>query len=71
MSRYPVRVQAVRSQGCAERPFVNLPIALARALDIQKGELVEWKIVDRRRLLLLRAPTPSPLPPKPSRPRKP
>jgi len=64
MSHYPVRVQAVRSKGCAERPFVSLPIALAKALDIQKGELVEWKIIDRRRLLLLRGPTPAPLPSK-------
>jgi len=71
MSHYPVRVQAVRSQGCAERPFVNVPIALARALDLQKGELVEWKVVDRRRLLLLRAPTPSPLPAKPRKPKIP
>jgi len=70
MSHYPVRVQAVRSKGCAQRPFVNLPIALAKALDIEKGELVEWKIVDRRRLLLLRGATPSPLPPKPRKPAK-
>ena len=61
MSSYPVKIQAVRSKGCAERPFVNIPIAIARALDIRKGELVEWKIVDRSQILLVRQPQPSPL----------
>lgn len=61
MGCYPVKIQAVRSQGCAERPFVNIPIAIARALDIRKGELVEWKIIDRAQLLLVREPQPSPL----------
>lgn len=64
MSVYPVKIQAVRSKGVAERPFVNIPIALARSLDIKKGEVVEWKIVDRSRLLLLRQPQPSPLKPQ-------
>ena len=63
MSHYPVRIQAVRSRGAAERPYVNIPIPLARALDIQKGEVVEWKIVNRTHLLLVRQPQPSPMPP--------
>jgi hypothetical protein len=53
----------VRSPGAAERPYVNIRISLARALDIQKGEGVEWKIVNRTQLLLLRQPLPSPMPP--------
>jgi len=53
MSHYPVRIQAVRSRGTAERPYVNIPIPVARALDIQKGEVVEWKIVNRTHLLLV------------------
>jgi hypothetical protein len=61
MGSYPVKIQAVRSKGCAERPFVNIPIAIARALDIRKGEVVEWKIIDRAQLLLVRHPQPSPL----------
>jgi hypothetical protein len=65
MSSYPVKIQAVRSKGCAERPFVNIPIPIARALDIRKGELVEWKIVDRSQILLVREPQPSPLKPPP------
>ena len=70
MSHYPVRIQAVRSRGTAERPYVNIPIPLARALDIQKGEVVEWKIVNRTHLLLVRQPQPSPMPPRKTATRK-
>jgi hypothetical protein len=65
MSSYPLKIQAIRSKGLAERPFVNIPISIARALDIRKGEVVEWKIVDRSPLLLVRKPQRSPIkPPK-------
>ena len=66
MANYQVRIQAIRSRGHNERPFVTLPVAIARALDIQKGETVEWKIVDRSQLLLVRGPQPSPI----TKPRK-
>jgi len=67
MASYQVRIQAIRSRGHNDRPFVTIPVAIARALDLQKGELVEWKVVDRALLLLVRKPQPSPLRP----PRKP
>ena len=69
MANYQVKIQAIRSRGHNERPFVTLPVAIARALDIQKGETVEWKIVDRSQLLLVRRPQPSPIR-KPSKPSK-
>ena len=69
MANYQVRIQAIRSRGHNERPFVTIPVAIARALDIQKGETVEWKIVDRSQLLLVRGPQPSPVT-KPSKPPK-
>ena len=44
---------------------MNIPIPIARALDIRKGEVVEWKIVDRCQPLLVRKPQRSPIkPPK-------
>ena len=65
MSSYPLKIQAIRSTGLTERPFVNIPIPIARALDIRKGEVVEWKIVDRCQPLLVRKPQRSPVrPPK-------
>jgi bifunctional DNA-binding transcriptional regulator/antitoxin component of YhaV-PrlF toxin-antitoxin module len=70
MANYQVRIQAIRSRGHNERPFVTIPVAIARALDLQKGETVEWKIVDRAQLLLVRQPQSSPIrtPSKPSKP---
>ncbi len=61
MGTYPVKIRSVLSKGYGERPFVNIPVGIARALDIRKGEVVEPKIVDRSQLLLDRQPQPSPI----------
>jgi antitoxin component of MazEF toxin-antitoxin module len=50
---YPVKIQKV------ERPtnrsyYVNLPAALADAIELQKGETMEWTIDDRNTLVLRR-----------------
>ena len=34
--------------------YVNLPTALAQAIDLEKGELFEWVIEDKNLLLLKR-----------------
>ena len=34
--------------------FITIPASLARAIDIEKGELVEWTLVDRHTLQLHR-----------------
>ena len=54
MGTYPVKIQAVLGKGYPERPFVNIPVGIARALDIRKGEVVQPKIVDRSQLLPVR-----------------
>ncbi len=61
MSNYTVKVQAVRSKGVTERPFVMIPIPIAKAMGIKKGELVGWEIVGRSQLLLVREPQASPI----------
>ena len=52
---YTIRVQKV------ERPtnrsyYVNLPVVLAEAMQIKKGETMEWVIEDKNLLLLCRKP---------------
>jgi len=37
-----------------EQWYVNFPAAIARGMDFQKGEIVEWTIETRRRLTLRR-----------------
>lgn len=50
---YPTTVQLI-SRTKTEQWYVNFPAAVARALDFEKGEVVEWTIDTRRRLILTR-----------------
>jgi antitoxin component of MazEF toxin-antitoxin module len=50
---YPVRLQKV------DRPtnrsyYVNLPVAVAEAIEAEKGEVLEWTVEDRNTLMLRR-----------------
>jgi hypothetical protein len=57
---YPLRVQAIRSRGQNPRLYVSFPLALAAAIDLQPGEQVQWELLDRGELHLLRPNTPAP-----------
>jgi len=59
-ARYPLRIQTIRSKGQNARYFVYLPLPLAAALGIQGGEEVEWELLERDELRLLRT-NPAPL----------
>jgi hypothetical protein len=58
---YPLKVQAMRSKGQQPRFYVSFPLALAAAIGLQGGETVQWELLDRGELHLVRpeAPTPS------------
>jgi hypothetical protein len=58
---FPLRVQAIRSRGQNPRLYVNFPLALAAAIGLEPGEEVQWELLDRGELHLLRpnAPLPS------------
>jgi hypothetical protein len=51
---YPTKVQAIRRQKAVSQCYVNLPLPLAAAIDIEPGEMVEWKVDTRYRLYLIR-----------------
>jgi hypothetical protein len=51
---YPLKIQAIRSTGQNLRFYVYLPMPLAAALGIDGGEEVEWELLDRRELRLVR-----------------
>jgi hypothetical protein len=55
---YPLRVQAIRSRGQNPRLYVSFPLALAAAIGLEAGEEVQWELLDRRELHLVR-PCPS------------
>ncbi|MEK7295129.1 MAG: hypothetical protein AAB018_01185 [Actinomycetota bacterium] len=50
---YPTSVQLIERKK-TEQWYVNFPAAIARALDLQKGEIVEWTIETRWCLTLKR-----------------
>ena len=64
-AEFEMKVQMIRSKGRATRLFVNVPLPLAAALDLQAGERVRWQLLARSELRLIRlAPPPAKKPSK-------
>jgi hypothetical protein len=58
---FTTRLQGIRRQGGTVQVYANIPLPLAAALDLEPGETVTWKVVDRTHLLLVRLPDRKPL----------
>jgi antitoxin component of MazEF toxin-antitoxin module len=54
---YPTKIQLIQRQA-SRQWYVAFPAALAQALELAKGETVQWSVQDRRTLLLRRAAGP-------------
>jgi hypothetical protein len=57
-AEYAIKVQAIRSKKQAPRFYVNIPLPLAAALDLQAGEHVQWQLLNRTELRLVRSAAP-------------
>jgi len=57
-AEYVMKVQVIRSQRRPPRFFVNVPLPLAAALDLTAGEQVQWQLLARSDLRLLRLEAP-------------
>jgi len=53
---YPTKVQLI-NRAKNEQWYVNFPAALARAMEFERGEVVEWIIEDKEQLTLKRTRT--------------
>ncbi len=53
---YLTRLQGIRRKGGTVQVYANIPLPLASALDLEPGEIVTWKPVNRTHLLLVRLP---------------
>lgn len=51
---YPLRVQAMRSRGQKPRLYVSFPLALAAAIGLEPGDEVQWELLNRGELHLLK-----------------
>ena len=47
-----MKVQVIRSQKQPPRFYVNIPLPLAAASDLEAGERVQWQLLDRADLRL-------------------
>lgn len=54
---YPTKVQLIKRK-ISEQWFVNFPAAIARAMEFEPSEVVEWIIEDKSQLVLRRQKTP-------------
>jgi len=51
---FPTKIQLIK-RTASEQWYINFPSAVARAMEFQKGEVVEWIIEDKQRMTLKRA----------------
>ena len=58
---YPLKVQAIRSKGQQPRLYVSFPLALAAAIGLGPGDQVQWELLDRGELHLVRLSSPPPV----------
>ena len=57
-TKYAVKAQVVRSKAQAPRFHVNFPLPLAAAIGLAGGEEVEWEMLERGELHLVRRHAP-------------
>ncbi len=57
-AEYPVKVQVIRARKQAPRFYVNIPLPLAAALDLEPGEEVQWQLLAKTDLRLIRLSSP-------------
>lgn len=53
---YHSTVQVIQRGGKNRQWYLICPAPLAQALEIEKGEVIEWVVEDQRTLILKRAP---------------
>ena len=51
---FPTKIQLIK-RTASEQWYINLPSAVAQAMEFQKGEVVEWVIENKQRMTLQRA----------------
>ena len=61
-AEYVMRIQVIKSKKQPPRFYVNIPLPLAAALDLQASEEVQWQLIGRSDLRLLRLNAAAPKP---------
>jgi hypothetical protein len=58
--KYLLKVQAIRPKGQTPKLYVYFPIPLAAAIGLEPGEEVQWELLHRGELHLVRPHAPPP-----------
>ncbi len=53
-TKYPLKIQAIRSKNQQARLYVYFPLPLAAAIGLEASEEVQWELLDRGELHLVR-----------------
>lgn len=59
-TKYSLKIQAIRRKGQNPTLYVYFPLPLAAAIALEPGERVEWELLDRGELHLVRTSPPPP-----------
>jgi hypothetical protein len=57
-AKYSLKIQAIRSKHQQARLYVYFPLPLAAAIGLKAGEEVQWELLDRGELHLVREQVP-------------
>ena len=55
---FPTKVQLIQRKN-SQQWYINFPSAIAQAMEFERGEIVEWIVEDKNRLLLRRLIVPA------------
>jgi hypothetical protein len=55
---FPTKVQLIQRKD-SQQWYINFPSAIAQAMEFSRGEIVEWIVEDKNRLLLRRRKVPA------------
>ena len=70
LTQYPLKVQAIRPKDARPKLYFYIPISLAAAIGLNPGDRVQWELLDRDELHLIRLDPAPPLTPKRARSHK-
>ena len=55
---YPTKVQLISRKKGADQYYINFPTAVAEAIELSKGETIEWVIEDKANIIAHRSHVP-------------
>ena len=56
---YPTKIQLIARKKGSDQFYINFPMAVAKALGLEKGESIEWIIEDKANIIAHRPAVPA------------